>query len=93
MGSLFVRVSTDKLIHGYVDNIPRLPADVDSGAKASDYFKNKHGFTYASLFNNERFERKICELTMSENERNELQYLANGINMKIQEKFDATNKP
>lgn len=93
MGSLFVRVSTDNLIRGYVDTIPVLPPEVDSGAKTSNYYWGKHGFTYASLFNNDRFERKIGEVTEVESERNQLQFLANAVNMKIQEKFDAKNKP
>lgn len=54
--------SVDNLLTGYVDRIPVLPESVDSGAKATEYFKDKRTFTQVSLFTNERFNRKIQEV-------------------------------
>ena len=80
--------NANTLISGYVDQIPVLPSSVNNGEKASQYFNEKHHFTHASLFMNERFNRKHCEVAGTVSEKNHLDYLANLINMKAQRNFD-----
>jgi hypothetical protein len=79
---LFGGPKLDNLITEYVDTLPILPKEADTGIKVFDYFNTKNQFTNISLFNNKRFESKISQVARNRTEANGLWYLANQLNLK-----------
>ncbi len=82
----------NNLFAQYVDTIPVLPVWVTSGQNADNYYRAKHLFTEVSLFTNPKFERKINELNLSQNQTNGIWYKINQFNQKMQSEFESKFK-
>ena len=80
--------SLDNLINEYVDTIPVFPKTVTSGNSAFNYYLIKNRFTDISLFNNERFSKKIKKVAQNSVEEHNLWVIANKVNLKAQVSFD-----
>ena len=83
--------SLDNLINEYVDTLPVFPKTVTSGNSAFNYYLLKNRFTDISLFNNERFSKKINKVAQNSVEEHNLWVVANKVNLKAQTSFDSTH--